>query len=1302
MVNLNELSLESDKYPGKEQIKFIPDLIRNFARSKDVHYLSKLIQKISEESSVIRKNERWSDWYSKYQKSYEMVSKKNDLNPHITYPNLPIRDSVAEIKKGISSNQFLIIEGATGSGKTTQIPKICVDMGLGGHGLIGVTQPRRIAARSVAERIADEIESKIGDFVGWQIRFDKQLSSTTTVKVMTDGLLLSEINKNQFLNDYKVIIIDEAHERSLNIDFLLGYLWRIRDKRPDLKVIISSATIDAQKFSRFFNNAPILKVSGRTFPVDIKYVESDEENDPEKLMTQSVLTIIQNYDEKDILIFLSTEREINETLIALKKLRLNQFEILPLFSRLSTREQNKIFVKSNKRRIILSTNIAETSITVPNIGFVIDVGRARISRYSFRNKVQRLPIESISKASANQRAGRCGRIMAGTCFRLYSESDYESRPDFTDPEILRTSLASVILKMLSLNIGTIENFSFVDKPDSRLVSDGYQLLTEIKAITPTRKLTKIGRSIANLQIEPRLAVMLLEAARLDVLTDVLIIVAGLSVQNPMNAKSSQIDNLSFIDQCKDKDSDFVSILNLWSALKKERERTSRSKFAKFCKQNHISILLYMEWSDLIAQLKDTLISMGYTFKNQSTDGDNIHKAILAGVVTQIGVLEGRSQYKGTRNRVFSIFPGSGASNKAFKWIMAASLFETSKQYALNVAKIDNRWVGRYADHLIKKQHGEPFYNKRIGAAAVKETQLLFGLPVITDKLVSYEVINPKLSRTIFIREALVHGLYEGKGKFFENNKELIKDLEEKENRFRTRDILLDDKIIYDFYDKQVPIDVLNLKSFEKWRVKVEINDPEKLFLSPELISSELPSEEKEAQFPKFIDHENTKYLLEYKFDPGHPDDGISIKIPLSILHQTPKYLFEWLVPGMLEEKCIEMVKALPKRIRKQFVPIPESVNSVRGYLKAKNEPLTRVLGEKLFALKGIKVDPDSWDIEKIDPWYRASFHLVDENNELIESSKNLIDLKLRYKGSFKKNLIDEEVKEIEKDYLYSWDFDDLPEEVSFKKDSLTLKAWPALIDREKYVAIKLFDDPVKAKTQSRDGQIRLALLHSRGQLKKISEKLFRGDDLKITAAGFNSKTELIESILFASFNSTIFKDGDIVRSRVEFEEILKNQLSNTTRKILFFEIWFKSLLPLLHECRRKVNKLPNQFKSAIYDVNTQLEFLFKKTTLMDAEDTDLEQYPKYLKAILIRIEKIPRKSKDDEIFMNQINDLLDRVSSANTHLNDNLLFELRRLRWLIEELRVSLFAQQLKTREPVSSKRILKKWESLQDKLSIV
>ena len=581
MVNLNELSLESDKYPGKEQIKFIPDLIRNFARSKDVHYLSKLIQKISEESSVIRKNERWSDWYSKYQKSCDMVSKKNDLNPHITYPNLPIKDSVAEIKKGISSNQFLIIEGETGSGKTTQIPKICVEMGLGGHGLIGVTQPRRIAARSVAERIADEIESKIGDFVGWQIRFDKQLSSTTTVKVMTDGLLLSEINKNQFLNDYKVIIIDEAHERSLNIDFLLGYLWRIRDKRPDLKVIISSATIDAQKFSRFFNNAPILKVSGRTFPVDIKYLESDEEDESEKLITQSVLTIIQNYDEKDILIFLSTEREIKETLIALKKLRLGQFEILPLFSRLSAREQNRIFVKTNKRRIILSTNIAETSITVPNIGFVIDVGRARISRYSFRNKVQRLPIESISKASANQRTGRCGRIMPGTCFRLYSESDYESRPDFTDPEILRTSLASVILKMLALNIGTIENFSFVDKPDSRLVSDGYQLLTEIKAITPTRKLTKIGRSIANLQIEPRLAVMLLEAARLDVLTDVLIIVAGLSVQNPINAKSNQIDNLSFINQCKDTDSDFISILNLWNALKKRGSDTLDQNLQNF-------------------------------------------------------------------------------------------------------------------------------------------------------------------------------------------------------------------------------------------------------------------------------------------------------------------------------------------------------------------------------------------------------------------------------------------------------------------------------------------------------------------------------------------------------------------------------------------------------------------------------------------------------------------------------------------------------------------------------------------------
>ena len=1303
MRNINQFDLSSKSYPNDDQVKLIPAFLNKFARSRDVNYLFKFANKISKESSISEKNKKWLEWYSKYQKSCDFVKNENNNLPRISYPKLPICDSVEEIKLLIRNNQFLIIEGETGSGKTTQLPKICVEMGLTSQGLVGVTQPRRIAARSVAERIASEMDSKVGDFVGWQIRFDKKISQKTALKVMTDGLLLSEINRDRLLSDYKVLIIDEAHERSLNIDFLLGYLWKLKEKRPDLKVILSSATVDATKFSNFLRGAPVFKVSGRTFPVEIEYLNDNElDEDMEALVVKSVLKIIKCYGNKDILIFFSTEREIKEAQVALKKLKLNQCEILPLFSRLSINEQNQIFKKSNKRRIILSTNIAETSITVPNIGFVIDTGKVRLSRYSFRNKVQRLPIESISQASANQRAGRCGRIAAGTCFRLYTKADYESFSDFTDPEILRTSLASVILKMLDLRLGKIEEFSFVDRPDSRLISDGYQLLHELRAINSSKKLTRVGRSIVRFPIEPRLAVMLLEASRLKVLDEVLTIVAGLSIQNPIISQKNQESDLSFINQCRHWRSDFISVLNLWNALTRQSEANSRSKFVKFCKRNNISYVRFIEWRDLISQLKDALVSMGYSLEKYQNNEEKIHRAILSGLVTQIGFLDSQSEYKGTRNRVFSIFPGSGLSKKPPKWIMAGSLFETNKQYALNVAKIDNRWIEQYAAHLTKKQYGEPFYHKKSGTILVKETQLLFGLPIIKDKLISYEGINARLCREIFIRDALVNALYSGGGEFLQKNTELVRDLEEKENRLRSRDIFLGDKALYDFYDKRVPETVINLKSFERWRKKIEISDPKFLFVTSELIANVLPSIETEAQFPKYIDYENIRYFLEYKFEPGHSDDGLSIKIPLAVLHQTPKYLFDWLVPGMLVDKCIEMIKSLPKSTRKQFVPIPESVKSIAHLLKAENKPLGQQLGKYLFALSGEKVHEDLWDIKKINPWYRASFKLMDENNQIIEVSKDLIELKEKYRDTFKNNLASEKVQRIERDSLYSWDFDDLPEVFSFKKNTLLLKAWPALVDKGTHVAIELFDHPIEADNKGRLGQIRLAWLQSRGRFKKVLEKLFRDDDLKINAAGLNSKKELIESIVFASFYSVIFKSNGIVRYKLQFEELLEKHSSEVIQNILDMEIWLKSLFSLIHQCRIELQKLPDQFQRSKLDIYNQLNAMFKKNTLMHAQEVDLQQYPKYLKAIMIRIEKMPRKQNDDVRFMDQINHLTGCISSVTEDVNEPVFDELQRIRWLIEELRVSLFAQQLKTRQPVSYKRLIKMWDNLQEKLNTV
>ena len=1303
MPKLHDISLSSAALPSNDQLKILSKQLSKYVLSRDLYNLSKALNGVLNDTSNKKKNIKWIKWYQRFEKSLNLVNHRNKHRPKVSYPDLPIGKSLEKIKQSLTDHQFLIIEGETGSGKTTQIPKICVEMGFGSYGMIGVTQPRRIAAKSISQRLADELASEIGDFVGWQVRFGKKVSSNTVVKVMTDGLLLSEINNDKFLTKYKVIILDEAHERSLNIDFLLGYLWKIRDRRPDLKVIVTSATIDTQKFSKFLAGSPIIKVPGRSFPVEIKYLDVNQlDVDQERLIINRILEISDSSYDGDVLVFLSSEREIRETEYLLKKAKLFSWDILPLFSRLSTNEQNRIFIDSKKRRIILSTNIAETSITVPNVRFVIDTGKVRISRYSFRSKIQRLPIESISRASADQRAGRSGRTMPGICYRLYTQNDYDGRSAYTDPEILRTSLASVILRMLDLRIGNIDTFSFVDQPDSRQISDGYQLLQELRALSSAKRLTEIGRFIVKFQIEPRLAKMLLEAANLDVLNEVIIIVAGLSIQDPVNVPKDKVGSADFINNLRDESSDFISLLNISDALLKQRKILSKSKFNKFCKDNFISTIRFIEWMDLVSQLKETLIHLGYKITENPSKRDSIHRAILSGLVTQVGMLGELANYNGTRNREFSIFPGSHVSKKRPKWVMAGSLFETTRQYALNVAKIDNRWIEKYASHLVKKQYSEPFYHQKSGSVLVKEQQLLFGLPVVINKLVAYENTNPALCREIFITEALVNNLYKGPGDFFENNTKLFKDLEEKEDRFRTRDILLDDKATFLFYDNLLPSSVINLQSFERWRIKSEASDPKILFLTSDIISNELPHPDYEAQFPKQIEFEEASYALTYKFEPGHPNDGISVTVPLPILHQVPKHFFEWLIPGLLREKCIEMVKVLPKSVRKNFVPIPTYIDAIKHDLKPFNKPLGEILGIKLFHKTGIKIDPILWDETKLDPWYRVNFQLIDENGEIIESSKSLTNLKAKYRQAFSANLDDQEEKSIERSSITVWDFGDLQKEVSFSKGNLVLKAWPGLVDQGPAVSIKLFDDPMKAEMASADGQLRLACLQSRSAIKKISEKLFVGDDLAIKAAGLPIKSELIEILISASFQSTIFKDSGIMRSQDQFQSLLNNELPKVKQKILDLELWLKSLLSPVYECQNALRSLDNSHSQTKNDIVSQLENLFSKHTLTHANDDDLNQYPKYLKAILIRIDKTQYKFKDNLLFSTQISELLDLVSDLDQNVNSELFEEMRSFKWAIEELRVSLFAQQLKTREPVSYKRLSKRWEKLQEKLNVM
>lgn len=1257
----------------------------------------------------------------KLERSRQQVISRQKSIPSIEYPDdLPIAERRDDISNAIANHQVVVIAGETGSGKTTQLPKICLELGRGITGMIGHTQPRRIAARTVANRIAEELNQPLGNTVGYQVRFNETSSENTLVKLMTDGILLAEIQHDRYLNKYDTIIIDEAHERSLNIDFLLGYLKNLLPKRPDLKLIITSATIDVERFSRHFNNAPVIEVSGRTYSVDVEYIPHEEERDLGLSVLDTVEHILTLPKRGDILVFHSGEREIRETANVLRRAQLRNVEVVPLYARLSLSEQTKVFKPHKGIRVVLATNVAETSLTVPGIRYVIDPGTARVSRYSYRTKVQRLPIEAVSQASANQRKGRCGRISEGVCFRLYSEEDFSGRPEFTDPEIIRTNLASVILKMLHLRIGDIRDFPFVEAPDQRLINDGFSLLQELQAVNGKGELTALGRQLCRIQADPKMGRMLLAASKEGALREVLVIVSALSVQDPRDRPT---DKQQAADekhrQWQDKESDFLTLLNLWQHFEEQRQELSRNQFEKYCKQNFVSPLRMREWRDLHHQLHGACRELKLSENKQPASYEAIHRSLLSGLLGQIGFQRaaeesdsskagsgktvtgkddnksskrpGSNEFSGTRNRKFYIFPGSGLNKKPPRWLMAAEMIETSRLFSHYNAKIEPDWLPSLASHLVKKSYSEPHYSVRNGQVMAYEKQTLYGLVIVEKRSCGYGKLDPVLSREIFIRSALVEGQYRGKGDFFKHNQQLQESLQDIESRTRRRDVLVDDQVMFDFYNERIPKDIVNLAGFEHWRKEHEKSQPELLYMDVELLSQQSSDGLDESQYPDHIEWQGTRYPLSYHFEPGHPEDGVSITVPVSILHQVPLYRFDWLVPGMLRDKCIALVKALPKSLRRNFVPVPDYVDKALLSLKPEDIALTEALGSKLKALSSVSISTQDWQQAALEEVYRLNIRLIDEQGEVLVMSRDLAELKASYRDRVAHTVSQSNTNSIERKNLESWDFGDLPEVFSIEQQGLTIRTYPALVVEKNQINLKLLDNPNTAQNKTTDGLNKLYQSVYPESAKYLRKQLLKGQDLQLKSASMPGKDVLISSVVDASYFQALVAGKTIPRSQDDFESGLKEGKTQIVTIANELESLLISWLPLLSEIHKTLKKQGLTAMHAVADINQQLVLLFAEDFMLRTPVEWLRHYPRYLKAILGRLEKLPVNPQKDKEYLITLDRLGHDLANMDLSWDDlplNVQTEIWKQRFMLQEYRVSLFAQQLKTAFPISDKRI--------------
>lgn len=1263
-------------------------------------------------------------------KAKQLLAQREALRVTLDYPaELPVVERREDILAAIRDHQVVVVAGETGSGKTTQLPKMCLELGRGRKGLIGHTQPRRLAARSVAGRLAEELSVPLGEQVGYQVRFNDQSSPNTLVKLMTDGILLAETQHDPLLLRYDTLIIDEAHERSLNIDFLLGYLKRLLPKRPDLKVIITSATIDVERFAAHFGSpntpAPVVEVSGRTFPVDVHYrplVRSEEDED-DRTLQEGILHAVREVETierekgwlhgpRDVLVFLPGEREIRETADTLRRADLKGTEILPLYARLSNEEQNRVFAPHRGRRIVLATNVAETSLTVPGIRYVIDPGLVRISRYSYRAKIQRLPIEPVSQASANQRKGRCGRIAEGVCIRLYDEEDFLSRPAFTDPEIQRTNLASVILSMLALKLGNIEDFPFVDPPDGRFVKDGFRLLFELGAVNDKQQLSALGRKLAKLPIDPRLARMVLAGAERGSLRDVLVVVSALAIQDPRDRPA---DKRQAADQAHqrwhDPDSDFVALLNLWHGIENAREALSGNQLRRWCRDHYINYLRMREWHDTFRQLRQLLRDMDIEVpaplprdENESEEqakqarrktSGKLHQALLSGLLSNLGTLLENREYLGARNRKFMIHPGSGLAKKTPKWVMAFELIETTKLFARTVAKIDPQWIEPQAQHLVKSSYSEPHWEMKRAQVVAFEQVTLFGLPIVARRRVHYGPIAPQESRELFIRRALVEGEFQTKGEFFTHNRALIEEVEALEDRARRRDILVDEETLFAFYDERIPTDIVNGKGFEHWRKQAERQDPTLLKFDIDALKARDAHDVTQAQYPDHLTLSGVAYPVSYHFDPDADDDGVTLTVPAAMLPQLPVHALEWLVPGLLREKCIALLKSLPKSIRRQVVPIPDWVDAALETLVPDERPLTEALGEFIRRRTATRVHSDDWRLDLLPPHLIMNVRVVDHAGKTLGQGRDVRALERRFEEAASAGaqaLADQASQAPALDELPE---SPLPESRVTTQAGIRVEAYPALMAEAHSFKVALFDHPAKAAAVHQEGVARLAIAKRPEQVKAI-KRLPGVEKCALLFAKVGSKQALVDDLLLAVFTQVV-ATHPLPRSANEFTERLKATESELIP-------YAASLLTRIEEALKghlavtKVLKGKLNFALALVysDVSAQMQRLVCPGFIRDAGEW-LSEYPRYTEAALIRLEKAARERGRDQMMMQDVQALEARFDARRKSERRGAAEdpELVAFGWWIQELRVSLFAQQLGTQMPVSVKRLEKRWEEI-------
>jgi ATP-dependent helicase HrpA len=1217
----------------------------------------------------------------------------------IEFPEtLPVSQRIKEINEAILHHQVVILCGETGSGKTTQLPKICLHLGRGIKGLIGHTQPRRLAARSVASRIASELKSPLGDAVGFKIRFADKVSQQTLIKVMTDGILLAETQTDPDLKKYDTIIIDEAHERSLNIDFLLGYLKQLTLRRPDLKIIITSATIDIESFSKHFNHAPIIEVSGRTYPVEIRYrpLEVKDEDGQVEKIEEAILDVVKDFSKigGDTLIFLPGEREIRDVAEFLKNKLPSHYEILPLFSRLSNEEQQKIFRGSNGRRIILSTNVAETSLTVPGIKYVIDPGIARVNRYSTRNKVEQLQIEKISQASAKQRSGRCGRVSDGICVRLYSEDDFNARPLFLDPEIYRSSLASVILKMASLHLGDVSQFPFIQPPSRRFIQDGYLLLQELGAVDDQYELTIIGRDLAKLPMDPRLGRMLLQAKKENALSELLIIVSALSIQDPRERpldKKAESEAAQF--RFFDEKSDFVSFLKLWAFFDEAiQKKTTQNNLRKLCHAHFLSYLRMLEWRDLHEQIRELILDMNYKENDKPANYVQIHRSILSGLLGNIGIkaLEDDS-YVGARNIEFHLSPGSNIKRRRSKWVMAADLVDTTKLYARAAAEIDVEWIESLSLHLVEHHHTDPYWDTKLSRVNAHERITLYGLTIVAKRNVHFGPINPEIAREIFIRQGLVSGGYVSKGLFWKHNQDLIEEVELLEHKARRLDVLINEEDLFQFYDEKIPQGIINGLGFEDWRREIEDKHPQVLFLTKELLMRRDAHEITEVQYPETLNIEGVTIPLKYRFEPGHPDDGVTAVIYEIDFHQLDLNIMQWLVPGMIREKLNCIFKSLPKNIRTQLFPLTDTVTEFLTQYKTHHHLFQSISD---FVLKKTK-EPYMIGEEEIESLPRHCFmniEVVNQKNELVSQGRDLNLLKGSVKPQVhvKKN---DKTNAVERFNLKRWDFDELPHAIELNTHQKDYKGFVGLSDEDESVAIRVFVSEEEAKVSHRQGVLRLLSFELKPQLKQLEKDLNKLKEAQLFLRDMIDAEELKGDVIEMILDTALNSEEVMPKTSSDFITLIK-RIKNVLPQAM------KSILDTIHlsasyyhQIKQLLKTLsPIQKRSESIFVS-RMNFLIHNEFIISTPSEIFSHLPRYLKALMIRIEKYPSRVDKDAIMqkdIDRIQQLLGERLKPYVSKKMTPPKALKDFQWQIEELHVSLFAQDLKTAYPVSLKRLEK------------